>query len=289
MDEPLAEYGIIGNPLKHSLSPVMHNKAFELLDVPAVYKLFPLQENELSDFFSDLKKKDSPIFGLNVTVPYKEIVLQYLDSLSPFAQKAGAVNTIVIDDKRSLIGHNTDGPGFLAHLAELQFNSENKSISIIGAGGSARAIISALCTIPERPKLIRIYNRTTLRVDNLINDLKQRINVENVVDVMSIEDLNIHEADLLINTTSVGLQADDPCLVEEDLLHSDLLVYDLIYNPAETSLLKAAKEKGARVANGLGMLYYQGILAFEHWAEMQIDEQIKIQMREVLEDACDYK
>lgn len=286
MQDPQATYGIIGNPVQHSLSPILHNTAFKLLEVPAEYKLFPLEENELDNFFKELRGQNCPIFGLNVTVPYKEAVMPYMDTLSPFAQKVGAVNTIVIEEGRRLVGHNTDGPGFLAHLAELQFNPQDQHVAVIGAGGSARAIIATLCTIPERPKSIKIYNRTTIRIENLLNDLGERIDTNNVEYVMSIDDLAIKDAGLLINTTSVGMSEEDPCLVDEELLHQDMLVYDIIYNPLETLLLKMAKEKGARIANGIGMLYYQGVLALQHWANTEIDEQIKIEMRQALEEAC---
>lgn len=278
-------YGIIGNPVEHSLSPLMHNAAFAELGVDATYELFPLEESELKGFFGDLRKDSSPIFGLNVTVPYKEAVIEYLDSLAPFAQKAGAVNTIVITDKRKLVGYNTDGPGFLAHLVELDYNLQDKNITILGAGGSTRAILASLCIIPDQPLSIKVYNRTTSRMDDLLQDLKERIDVSRVESVMSIDDLDIRSADLLINTTSVGMNEDDPVLIEEDLLHPGMLVYDIIYNPAETQLLKMAKNQGAMAANGLGMLFYQGVLALEHWAETRLEDHIKVVMRKSLEEA----
>ncbi len=275
-------YGIIGYPVKHSLSPVMHNAAFEALDVEALYKLFPLEENELDDFFDQLRQKDSPIFGLNVTVPYKEKVIAYLDSLTPFAQKVMAVNTIVITEDRKLVGYNTDGPGFIAHLHELGFDPRNKRIAVLGAGGSARAVIAALSLIPERPASIKVYNRTPERIDELLRDLGARIDTKFVEPVMSIDDLNIELADLVINTTSVGLKEGDACLIEKELFHANMMVYDLIYNPAETMLLKIAKEQGAKTANGLGMLYYQGVLAFEHWAGIPLEDPMREIMRKAL-------
>ena len=283
MDAQTAVYGIVGYPVAHSLSPLMHNTAFKELGVDAVYKLFPLKKNELDIFFTELRKPSSPVFGLNVTVPHKEAVLEYLDNITPLAQKIMAVNTIVINKERKLLGYNTDAPGFLAHLVELQFNTRDKRIAIMGSGGSARAILAVLCMIPERPDSIKIYNRTPQRLDNLLEDLSARIDTSIVQPVASIDDLDIPEADLLINTTSVGLKPEDPSLVDVDLIHRKLLVYDLIYNPPMTPLLKTARAGGARVANGLGMLYYQGVLAFQHWANVLLDDDIKLKMRQALE------
>ena len=283
MDAQSAVYGIIGYPVAHSLSPLMHNTAFKELGVDAVYKLFPLKKNELDIFFTELRKPSSPVFGLNVTVPHKEAVLEYLDNITPLAQKIMAVNTIVINKERKLLGYNTDAPGFLAHLVELEFNTRDKRIAIMGSGGSARAILAVLCMIPERPDSIKIYNRTPQRLDNLLEDLSARIDTSIVQPVASIDDLDIPEADLLINTTSVGLKPEDPSLVDVDLIHRKLLVYDLIYNPPMTPLLKTARAGGARVANGLGMLYYQGVLAFQHWANVLLDDDIKLKMRQALE------
>ncbi len=276
-------YGIIGYPVAHSLSPLMHNAAFKELGVDAEYKLFPLKEEELDGFFEDLRSPACPIFGLNVTVPYKEKVIPYLDSITPLAQRIMAVNTIVVTNERRLIGHNTDAPGFLSHLVELKFNTRGKKIAMLGAGGSARAILAVLCMIPERPESIKLYNRTPSRVDELLNDLQTRIDTGIIEPVASIDDLDIPGADLLINTTSVGLKSGDLCPVDEDLLHPGLLVYDLVYNPPQTDLLKMAKAKGARTANGLGMLYYQGVLAFQHWANVQLDDDVKLKMRQALE------
>ncbi len=283
LEEAKAIYGLIGYPVKHSLSPLMHNAAFEALEIDAEYKLFELQRDELDDFFAELRDELSPIFGLNVTVPYKEEVVKYIDSFSPFAQKVMAVNTIVVSKDRKLIGYNTDAPGFLAHLNELNFEVCDKKVAIIGAGGASRAIVSMLCLIPDKPKIVLLYDIDKQRAERLIDDLSQRMDTSIVKAVFSIDDLDIGNSDLLINATPVGMKQSDPVLVEPELLHTDMLVYDLIYNPAETLLLKIAKQKGANIANGLGMLFYQGVLAFEHWANTRLDEKIKIKMREALE------
>ncbi len=282
--EPPAVYGIIGNPVEHSLSPLMQNAAFKALEVNAVYKLFPLaDQQELKLFMEDLKEEGNPIFGLNVTVPYKQEVLPYLDSVDPLAQKIGAVNTIAIDHRRKLHGFNTDGPGFLSHLAELKFDPRDKRIAVLGAGGTARAIIAVLGLIPNGPERVTVYNRTRANADLLVNEIGEKINTSMVTVVDEPEDLNIELADLLINTTKIGMNAQDPLLIDPGSLHQDMLVYDVIYRPRETKLLAQARLKQARTANGLGMLFYQGVLAFGHWSEVELDEETKMVMRHSLE------
>lgn len=283
-DAPRPVYGIIGYPVAQSLSPAMHNAAFKELGVDAIYKLFPLKEEDLDGFFGELHDPSSPIGGLNVTTPYKEKAVSYLDSMTPLTQRILAVNTIVITRERRLVGYNTDAPGFLSHLVDLGFNTRDKKIAVLGAGGSARAILGVLCMIPERPESIKIYNRSRERLNALVSDLATRMDTGIIEPAMSIDDLDIPGADLLINTTSVGLRGDDPCLIDEGLLHPSLLVYDLIYNPAETEFLKMARRRGARAANGLGMLYYQGVLALQHWVNIQLDDRIKRVMRQALEE-----
>lgn len=285
MSDQVSTYGLIGYPLDHSLSPVMHNTAFRALDVDAVYKIFPLKKEEINDFFKDLKKQDSPIFGLNVTVPYKQEVISRLDYLQPYAQKVKAVNTITIDKNRKLTGFNTDGPGFLTHLSELGFDPCQKRVALLGAGGAARAVVSSLCMMPERPDVIKIFDVESSRVEILIEDLKQGVNLDIVQNAQSIDDLNIELADLLINATPVGLSQADPVLFEPDLLNSNMFVYDLIYNPQETKLLNMARAKGAKTSNGLGMLFYQGVLAFQHWADIQLPDGVKAMMRQALLEA----
>ena len=271
--------GIIGWPVAHSLSPLMHNAAFKALGIEATYTLFPLKEEELEGFFRDLRQEDSLIFGLNVTIPYKEKVIKYLDSLNPYAQKVGAVNTIVISKDRKLKGYNTDGPGFLAHLAELGFPTKDKRVAFLGAGGAARAVLSALCMIPERPSQIKIYDIEHEKAEQLVSDLKEKLDCRIIEAVNSIDDLNIELADLLVNATPVGMKPTDVPLVDEDSLHAGLCVYDLVYNPAQTLLLKMAKDKGAKGSNGLGMLFYQGVLAFQHWADTELPSGVKAKMK----------
>ncbi|HQP10549.1 MAG TPA: shikimate dehydrogenase [Candidatus Omnitrophota bacterium] len=287
MNERKSLYGIVGYPVEHSLSPLIHNAAFKELGVDASYGLFSLEEQALDGFFQKLRADDSEIFGLNVTVPYKETVIKYMDRLSPFAEKVGAVNTIVIDEKRKLTGYNTDAPGFLSHLAEIGFKTEEKKVAIIGAGGVSRAMIAALCLIKERPASIRIYDAVKNKAEDLIDDLKRRIDVSIVKAAQSIDDLNIEIADFAINATPVGMKKNDPCLIDPQMFHPGMHVYDVIYRPAETIFLKEAKVRGAQTANGLAMLYYQGVLAFQHWADIELSDDVKRIMRRCLEEgAC---
>lgn len=231
----------------------------------------------------DLKEDNNPIFGLNVTVPYKQDVLRYLDSIDPLAEKIGAVNILAIDHHRRISGFNTDGPGFLSHLTELNFNLTDKRVAILGAGGTARAIISVLCLLPQGPEHISLYNRTRSHAEALVQEIAKKINTDLVSVVEKSEDLNIELADLLINTTTVGMNADDPLLIDPSSLHKDMLVYDVIYSPLETKLLAQARLKKARTANGLGMLFYQGVLSFGHWSQVELDEGVKKIMRKTLE------
>lgn len=279
-------YGLVGYPLGHSLSPVMHNTAFQELGVDAVYQLFPMPQEALKEFFASLKDKDSHIFGLNVTVPHKENVMPFLDSLDSFADKVGAVNTVVITDKRKLIGYNTDGPGFLTHLTECGFDPQNRNISIMGAGGASRAIISVLCLLDRSPRVVRVYDTDTKRANALVSDLSARMDVSKVRIVSTMQELDIRSADLLINATPVGMKAEDPCLVEAQDLSARQMVYDLVYNPAQTRLLALAQSRGARAVNGLRMLYFQGVLAFQHWAGIQLEQSVKDRMWQELEAAC---
>jgi len=273
-------YGLIGYPVKHSLSPAMHNVAFGALNINAEYRLFPLRENELNDFFAGLKINN--IFGLNVTIPYKEKVIPFIAEVSSEARLIGAVNTIrVLADK--LEGFNTDGEGFLRHLnQDLNFNPEGKGVAIIGAGGAAKAVSVYLSK--AKPKSVAVYDVDKSKSLALVNHLKDNFSGVEFIFAESIEELNIGTNELLVNATPIGMKEADPCLVDEKFIHEGLLVYDLIYNPKETKLLKLARQKGAKTSNGLGMLLYQGVRAFELWTDTKAPVEI---MRKVLTEAMD--
>jgi len=254
-------YGVLGYPVKHSLSPSMHNAAFKALKIDAEYRFFEVAPSDLNKFFDALMEKG--ICGLNVTVPYKERVISFLSSLSEEAKLIGAVNTIKISGK-GLEGFNTDGEGFLKHLKEdLKFDPAGKNIAVIGAGGAAKAVSVYLSR--TRPARISIYDIDTQKAKNLVHHLKENFSIPKINAAESVEGLDIRHCELLINATPVGMKESDPCIVNEGLITDKILVYDLIYNPKETKLLKLAREKGARVSNGLGMLLYQGMVSFEFW------------------------
>jgi len=263
-------YGLIGWPLSHSLSPRMHNAAFKALGINAQYKLFPLEPHYLDDFLADLDK--SGISGLNVTVPYKEKVLDFvkLDKESFYLREIKAVNTILFSDG-VWRGFNTDIPGFARHLKE-SFNPQSKKTAILGAGGAARA--AAYVLAKESASELAIFDIDQTKSAGIVQMVKSLFPQFNIFAVDSIEQLEIREKDLLVNATPIGLKETDPVLIRKDFLHNGLFVYDLIYNPAETKLLALAKKSGAKTSNGLGMLLYQGMLSFRIWTGKDAPEEI---------------
>jgi len=274
-EHPTQIFGLIGYPVSHSFSPAMHNAAFKHLGINAKYRLFSIKPDKLEAFFSgdinvqdiygnDVRAKD--IAGFNVTIPYKEIVLKYLQWKSPGVRFTGAVNVVVVKNRNYLKGYNTDGIGFSHHLTkDLKFIPLNKKVIILGAGGAAKAVTDQLAR--KRVKTIVIYDIDKDKSLKLANRIKEAFPKCNALSVNSIKVLDIKNTDLLINATPIGMKASDPCLINPDKLHSGILVYDLIYNPPETNLLRFAKQRGAAASNGLGMLLYQGARSFELWIE----------------------
>lgn len=253
-------YGLIGNPIQHSLSPVMHNAAFAKLRLKSRYKLFPLEEKELNSFFSSLNKKN--IYGLNITIPYKEIILRCIDGLKNEAVKTiGAANTILVDKTGKLKFFNTDYLGFMRHLSILKLKP--KKVAIIGAGGAAKALCFALGK--KKVEEVGIYDIDKFRSLSLMKRFNQVFPEIQFRAAGSIAELNLPDKDLLINASSVGMKQEDPLLIDASQINPGLFIYDLIYNPAETKLLKLAKDNGLKYSNGLGMLLYQGVESLNIW------------------------
>ena len=254
-------YGLVGYPIEHSFSPLMHNAAFKKLNIPGEYHLFQKEPEEVESFLRRMENEN--IWGLNVTIPYKEKVLDFgcieLDKTACYAREIKAINTIVRRGK-DLKGFNTDVAGFLRHLNKLNFNPLNKRVAILGAGGAGKAVAYAVAK--KGVSQIAIFDINKERGESVSLMLGELFPELNISTVEEIEQLDMINKDLLINATPIGLAKDDPCLIEDSILHEDLFVYDLIYNPSPTKLLSLAKNKGLRCSDGLGMLVYQGAFSF---------------------------
>ncbi|MFH1382539.1 MAG: shikimate dehydrogenase [Chloroflexota bacterium] len=275
--------GIIGDPVEHTMSPAMHNVAFSNLGLDYIYVPFHVRKERLGQAIDGMRALN--VRGLNVTIPHKVAVMSFLDELDPLARKIGAVNTIVNNDG-VLCGYNTDASGFLQALLEKGVGPEGKNIAILGAGGASRALSFILA---DRGARLVILNR--LEEFNWAKDLADRISHFFRQEVTALE-LNkenlkkvIGEADILVNATSVGMSPQtDATPVEADLLRPDLFVYDIVYNPIKTRLVREAEQVGAATVSGVDMLVWQGALSFEQWtgqkAPVNIMKQIVVELLE---------
>ncbi|XEC96773.1 shikimate dehydrogenase [Paenibacillus tarimensis] len=260
VDSHTVLYGVIGDPIRHSKSPVMMNRAFRETGINGVYCAFHIRQDQLGEFAAGVRVMG--IRGINVTIPHKLDIMKYMDELDASAEAIGAVNTIVNDDGR-LTGYNTDGIGYVRSLKEeAESDLSGKRIVLLGAGGASRGILYALTK--ERPERITLTNRTLERAQSLASDFRQYAEVA-AVSNDQLEKV-CSEADIVINTTSVGMfphVEDVP--VDVSWLRPDAVASDLIYNPLTTKFLRQAQERGCRIHGGLGMFIYQGAYAFEYW------------------------
>ncbi len=246
----MKKYFVIGNPIDHSLSPKLHNHWLKENKIDAVYDKKKIDENDLENIITKLKKKQ--INGINVTVPFKKIVIPYLDKLSFEAEQTQSVNTILLNND-NLEGHNTDITGFIKSIKNLNFDIRGKKIFILGAGGVVPSIIFALNKMNVF-KII-ISNRTKKKAE----DLKSQFNNLEILDWGDIDDF-----DVIINATSLGLNKESINL-DFSKFTNNKLFYDVIYNPAETNFLKEGKKLGNRTENGKLMFIYQAFEAFKLW------------------------
>lgn len=256
-------FGIIGHPVRHSLSPAMQNAALQACGLDGVFVPFDVQPERLGEAVAGLRSLG--IRGVNVTIPHKTGVVPYLDGLDESAAAAGAVNTVSNEAGR-LIGYNTDGDGLVRSLAEeFAFTPENRSVVVIGAGGAARGAVAAICRAGARR--ITIANRSRDRATALVAAMEGRY-PDTVLPVAEYgEHLTpfLHEADLVVNTTSLGMNGEVITGLDLGALPRHAAVYDMVYAPPVTPLLREAHRLGLRNANGLGMLAAQGELAFRIW------------------------
>ncbi|MFS9149829.1 shikimate dehydrogenase [Streptococcus infantis] len=263
---------VVANPIKHSISPFIHNSAFEATNTNGVYLAWEVDAAELAETVANIRRYQ--MYGINLSMPYKEQVIPYLDQLSEEACLIGAVNTVV-NREGTLIGYNTDGKGFFKSLPS--FKISRKRLVLLGAGGAAKAILAqaildgvsqisvfvrSSSMEKTRPYLEKIQNATGFRVDLFALE-----------DVQDLQD-NITQADLLVNATSVGMDESSQPIPTSIVLPEKLLVADVIYQPFETPFLKWARNQGNQSINGLGMLLYQAAEAFELWTgkEMPTDQ-----------------
>lgn len=253
-------FGVIGDPVEHSLSPIMHNNAFRKLKMDCVYHAFRVAPQDVHE--AVLGAKMLGFGGLNVTIPLKEKVLEIVDA-DPIAKEIGAVNTL--DFKSDITGHNTDGIGAKRALEKYGVNVAGKHILLLGAGGAARAV--AFQFAHEGAVLI-IANRAAARAVKLAQD------VRSVGDAIGtgFEDLSklMNKAEILINSTSTGMHPDiDKTLVTADQMRPELVVFDIVYNPVETQLLREGKKAGALTIDGVNMLVHQGAESFRIWTGVE--------------------
>ena len=270
--------GIFGDPVAHSLSPAMHNAAFDALGIDMVYVPFHVRPDKGGLEKAVYGVRAMNIAGVNITIPHKEKVMEFLDEVNPVAGVIGAVNTVVNDDGR-LVGYNTDARGYSESLLEdAGLGFAGKNIIIIGAGGGARSVYYT-CLF-DNPKSVTIANRTIKRAETLAQEFRLKFKKVRI-NVVPLANEQIKEyalsADLLINTTSVGmgvapLAGVAPPAMDKGTLDIDVsalpphaVVSDIVYAPLETDLIRRAKARGLKTHTGLSMLVHQGAVAFELW------------------------
>lgn len=269
--------GLLGSPVSHSISPMMHNESFSHLDLDYIYLAFDVKLDDLETAVKGLRTMG--IRGFNLTMPHKNEMCALCDSLSPAAQIIGAVNTVV-NDNGHLIGHNTDGVGYMRALKDAGHDMIGKKMTILGAGGAATSIFvqAALDGVSE----ISIFSRRSKffeRAQSIIQHLKAfcdcNISLYDFTDETILR-REINESAILVNGTSVGMSPneDQSIITDPSMFHKDLIVSDVIYNPRETKLLKLAREAGCITQNGLYMLLYQGAEAFRLWTGQDMPVEI---------------
>ena len=264
MNTPL---GIIGHPISHSISPLFQQAALDFCGVDAEYRAYPVAPEEVGAFVAGLRQPG--VLGINVTVPHKEAVIPFLDEIDDWATEAGAVNTIVNREGR-LTGHNTDGYGFLRALREgAGFEPKGQTTLILGAGGAARGVVLALARAEVGN--LTIANRTPERAENLAQLARGRGITSHAIPLAGADLAEVAaSAELIVNCTTIGMThgpGDEDTPLPRQAIPATTLVYDLVYNPLETRLLREASQAGAATLGGIQMLVYQGAASFELWLE----------------------
>ena len=258
--------GIIGDPIGHSVSPIMHNAAFKELGLDYIYVPFRVTREDLPCAVKGLRALN--IRGVNITIPHKVSIIPILDEVEEFARKIGSVNVVVNNNGR-LTGYNTDAPGFLRALQSHGIEPKEKRVVVLGAGGAARSICFALA---NGGASLTVLNRTKDTLDRFAVGISEITG--HPIQALELTRENLTEAmnncDILVNATSVGMYPDiEATLVDRTMIKSHQTVVDIVYNPLKTRLLTEAEKAGARTIGGLDMLVWQGALTFEIWTGKQ--------------------
>ena len=253
----MKKFLVIGNPIDHSLSPKLHNYWIKKNKINAIYEKQKLENSDLEKLLFQVKEKK--IYGINVTVPFKNSIIPFLDELTLGAKATKSVNTIYLENNR-IIGHNTDIGGFETSIYKSNINLENKKILILGAGGVVPSIIYALTKM--KVSEITLSNRTQEKAENLKKHFK------NIKIIKWGEIINF---DMIINATTLGLKEKDKINLNFPSSCKNKLFYDVIYNPKETIFLKTGKNLGNNIINGKLMFIYQALLAFDIWHKLKPD------------------
>ena len=263
---------VVANPIKHSISPFIHNRAFEATNTNGVYLAWEVEGTDLAETVANIRRYQ--MFGINLSMPYKEQVIPYLDQLSEEARLIGAVNTVV-NQEGTLIGYNTDGKGFFKSLPS--FKISRKRLVLLGAGGAAKAILAQaiLDGVSQVSVFVRSASieKTRPYLEKLQNETGFKVDLFALEDVSELQ-ARIIDSDLLVNATSVGMDGVSLPIPTSIVLPEKLMVADVIYQPFETPFLNWARNQGNHAVNGLGMLLYQAAEAFQLWTgkEMPTDQ-----------------
>ena len=268
--------GLLGSPVEHSISPMMHNEAFKHLGLDYAYLAFDVGTDRLKTAVDGLKVLG--VRGFNITMPDKNLMAEYCDQLSPAAEMIGAVNTVV-NDNGILTGYTTDGIGYMQAARDAGFDLTGKTMTLLGGGGAATAIcVQAALDGLKEIRVFNIKDEFYPRLQLLLEKINDRTDCKVILNDLNDEDAlkkSIETSHILVNGTSVGMSPNvDNCLIKDlTIFRPDLIVSDVIYNPEETKLLRLAREHGCPTFNGLYMLLYQGAAAFKLWTgeDMPID------------------
>ena len=265
-------YGLLGNPVSHSLSPFIHNEGFRRLSINARYMAFLVEEKELESTLSALRKMG--VGGLNLTMPLKEAALPFCDSLSKEARLSSSINTLVFSENGEMIGCSTDGIGFFRALESENGAVKDKKLCLMGLGGAGKAILSR--AVYTELSEIRLLQRASSIEKNrsFIEKIEKETGKKILLGSYEADFSEfLEQSDILVNASNVGMREEASLIPEVKLLHKGLFVADCIYHPFETKLLSQAREAGLRYMNGLPMLFYQAVEAFRLWTGKSFPEE----------------